>query len=132
MTPGYWLWNLLSNWYSWFAPFGDVKKFGGQMNAEIKDSALPVAAYIRSKVPRPGELPTPSPKNILSWPAKVGRKDPLGLIPKALTGWPTGVKDFRGGVPFVQHEMIAFYKWWDKQEDALSAVDAVWGSKKED
>lgn len=98
----------------------------------IPDSALPVAAYIRSKVPRPGELPVPTLKGkILSWSKRDGGQDPLGLIPTAMCGWPTWVKDFRGGVPFAQHEMIAFYKWWDKQEDALSAVEAVWGPKKE-
>ncbi len=100
-----------------------------------------VANYIRKLVPRPAKLPefisisghkvTP-----LGWDQDKNKNikgtDPLGLLPKAIGPWPTWVKDFRGGVPFSQHEMVEFFRWWDDQEDAQAAVDVVWGQKTEE
>lgn len=91
-----------------------------------------VANYIRQRVPRPTSLPTslkPADTNPLGWPKDEKMACPLGLLPKAMIGWPSWVKDFRGGVPFSQQELITFVKWWDQQTDGLAAVNAVWGEK---
>lgn len=104
----------------------------------LPDIARIVAVYIRQQVPRPEELPafieTSGHKvTPLAWPAdrdkNIKGRCPFGLLPKALGPWPTSVKDFRGGVPFSQHEMIEFFRWWDEQTDALAAVNAVWGER---
>lgn len=91
-----------------------------------------VAAYIRQRVPRPQSFPVKYGKvQVLSFICAREDKDccPLGLVPKAMCGFPTWVKDFRGGVPFSQEELIQFTKWWDDQEDAVQAVNAVWGDE---
>ena len=94
-----------------------------------------VANYIRKNVGRPDGLPVKYGKiKVLSFICAREYKDccPLGLVPKAMIGFPTWIKDFRGGVPFSQDELIQFTKWWDDQEqtDANAAVDAVWGKEK--
>ncbi len=94
-----------------------------------------VSVYIRNKITRPDELPVFNHprKSVLAWDFFDHRACPLGLLPKAMTSFPTWVKDFRGGVPFSQDELIQFIKWWDEQEDAQAATDAVWGPEtKED
>ena len=92
-----------------------------------------VANYIRNKVARPDDLPVKYRKiSVLTWLGANKGMDccPLGLLSGAMIGWPSWVKDFRGGVPFTQHELITFIKWWDQQDDALAAVNEVWGKEK--
>ncbi len=91
-----------------------------------------VAAYVRRRVPRPDGLPVKYGKvDVLTWVAIREDKDccPLGLLPKAMTGFPSWIEDFRGGVPFSQDELIEFIKWWDDQDHAFEAVNAVWGDE---
>ena len=108
------------------------------LTAPVPDIAKIVAVYIRQRVPRPKELPNqfrPGDGSLLCWgvnknlPPSRSHACPLGLLPKAMIGWPTSIKDFRGGVPFSQHELISFAIWWDQQVDALAAVNEVWGDE---
>lgn len=98
----------------------------------IPEGARLVAAYVRQRVPRPWGMPVRYGKvDVLTWIAIREDKDccPLGLVPKAMIGFPTWIKDFRGGVPFSQDELIQFIKWWDDQDDGLAAVNEVWEEK---
>lgn len=100
------------------------------LTAPMPLEAKLVANYIRQRVKRPNGLPVKYNKvKVLTWLSANNGMDccPLGLLPKAMIGWPSWVKDFRGGVPFTQHELIRFTMWWDQQTDALAAVNAVWG-----
>jgi len=88
----------------------------------LPDKAISIAEMLRREVPRPNYLPIGNPlrfdrvliSNDLGWPC------PMGLHPAAKG------RDEPCMIPFGKAGE-AFSEWWDEQEDAEAATNAVWG-----
>lgn len=117
---------------------------------KLPREARPVAEFIRKNLPRPTELPEFVHGSILRWTVKnrsisdlceFDRNEycPLGLLPCAIGRnderiinccQPISIDSFtEGDAPGTDHQIEEFYNWWDhlKEEDALNAVNAIWG-----
>lgn len=95
------------------------------LTSPIPESARRVVDAIRKEVQRPEVLPMPSEGDGTAL-RFVGRYCPMGLLPSCSSRAPMNALAF---VPrrFATTEIEDFAFWWDDQNDAEAAVDAVWG-----
>lgn len=91
-----------------------------------------VAEILRRDVTKPGHLPVGNPLRFDG--VYVKRRSSYGRVADVDGGWPCPMglhpesrgRDEPCGIPFGP-DGEAFSAWWDEQEDAQAAVDAVWG-----
>ena len=110
-----------------------VVKVKKGLTRAIPEGAMPVVEILRRDVPRPGYLPVGNP---LRFDMVLGKRTSLSgrIVDGNGFGWscPMGLhpeshgRDEPCGIPFGEGGE-AFSEWWDEQEDAKAAVDAVWG-----
>ena len=102
------------------------------LTSPIPKAARPVVKIIRREVPRPKTLPIaanimyPGPSNYACFRWADG-KCPMGMHRLAKSKSPIVPGSFPKCSP---EEIFAFATWWDRQNSAQEAVDAVWGRKK--
>ena len=101
----------------------------------IPPEAMPVVEVLRRDVPRPAELPKPLSyisDGSLRW--SVERDGvcvlccPEGLHRESSHCIPETRREFAGG-KCSSKSVQAFEDWWDEQESAAEAVEAVWPMK---
>lgn len=101
------------------------------LTKKIPKAALGVLRIIRKEVPRPKELPVGlevADRRELRF-KRQGYKCPMGFIPGTNESAPCASSDFpdrRIGNKGIER----FAHWWDEQDDARAAMDAVWPKKK--
>lgn len=90
----------------------------------LPEAALDVVVALRRDVPRPRELPIGCPLrfDMVHMGREFGWTCPQGLHPRA-----NHDEDY--GLLFGADGEV-FGSWWDEQEDAQAAVDAVWGKER--
>ncbi len=104
----------------------------------IPPEALPVVKLIRERVPRPKELPANLPTaqgcfalRFVTWPEET-KCCPLGLDSSTTFGAPEFIEQFSEDSPFYKIGPLPikeFGAWWDGEENAQAACDAVWGTE---
>lgn len=98
--------------------------------------ALPVVKILRRDVNRPSCLPDLEKTRIgraLRWkilknPKLLTYCCPMGMHPSAKSSYPVEFRTFPVKTAS-DSSVLAFANWWDEQEDAVAAVNAIWGSK---
>lgn len=89
----------------------------------VPEAALDVVLLLRREVRRPAHLPVGNPLRFdRVWiSGGMGWSCPMGLHPDSRG------RDEPCGIPFGEAGE-SFSAWWDEQEDAKAATDAVWGN----
>lgn len=82
---------------------------------------------IRKYVGKPITLPSPIREFALSR-LRWGRRCPLGLLPGAASYTPCYAETINYLDGLNEEDVTHFITWWDDQEDAKKAVEAVWGN----
>lgn len=94
-----------------------------------------VIDYIRLHVAKPDSLPGFDTRQwnvmTLRWPVDGIREGfcPVGLCPGNHSEAPRA-EDATESLGLPEHELAIFIDWWDRQTDAVAAVEAVWGEAK--
>ena len=92
------------------------------LTREIPKAAMPIVEVLRRDVPKPDELPTYAVGN-LRW-NELSCTCPMGLHPQATSPIPIDEMQFP---PYPHGDIMRqFAGWWDNQNDAQAAVNAVW------
>lgn len=96
---------------------------------EIPETAMSVVELIRKDVPKPKH------EDFKSVTTSVHQRPclrheatgccPLGMLPYATRIAPTTDDHFTK--PVLHDAVVGFFFWWDRQDDAEAAVNAVWG-----
>lgn len=104
----------------------------------IPEEAMPVVQLIRERVKRPEDLPElvqpfASCRSVLRFVRGNGavRVCPMGLDKTAIMPLPTDAYCFSICSPFRNSDVGVRHcgLWWDEQQNAQAAVDAVWGEQ---
>ncbi|KKN68467.1 hypothetical protein LCGC14_0451030 [marine sediment metagenome] len=92
----------------------------------IPPCAAKVLDCIRKNVKRPRRLPRLTGSNRLRWFKRTAMVCcPMGLLPGAISPQPW-VKRHLKGWDLPGRGIKCFAIWWDEQQDARAAVNAVW------
>ena len=94
----------------------------------IPKAAMPVVEVLRRDVPRPINLPMPHFHQTTEFYLRWGGHCPMGLHLKSTDATPAKRKQFAAGCCPAK-SVESFGEWWDLQDNAQAAMDAVWPRK---